>query len=258
MHISTLKEVFMKKKLMLLGLMLCFCISIVPVIKTQAAKKNTIKKAVINKKTASVTVKKKITLLVKNPTRKVNWKSSNPKIAIVKSTSGVKRSKAVIQGKKKGNCTITAKIGNRKLTCKLKVKAVVSTKNPSYIPSSAVTQGAIGVYVTNVVATRNAISITVKYFNGSKDDKEYACFGNSFFLEKWTNGQWETIETKEPMIINLLAIMFPGQRESSDFTYKLEEPKEDLTTGQYRIHTTLSTDGTTPCIPYAEFYLNLD
>lgn len=78
----------------------------------------------LSKKKATVKEGKTITLTVKNPTKKVIWKSSNSKIVKITKKTGSKTSKATLKGIKKGTATITAKVGKKKLTAKITVKHV--------------------------------------------------------------------------------------------------------------------------------------
>ncbi len=76
----------------------------------------------ISKKTASINAGSKLTLKVKNTKQKVSWKSSNRQIATV-------TSKGVVKGVKKGSATITAKIGKKKLTCRVTVKKAATSQS---------------------------------------------------------------------------------------------------------------------------------
>ncbi|MBO4864313.1 MAG: Ig-like domain-containing protein [Eubacterium sp.] len=72
---------------------------------------------------------KKATLKISGYTGKIEWKSSNPKIATV-------NSKGVVKGKKIGNCVITAKMGDHYLGCAVSVttkKLINVTKRATYI-----------------------------------------------------------------------------------------------------------------------------
>ena len=77
----------------------------------QAAKK----KMKLNKTKATLYVGKKLTLKVKNTKKKVKWSSSKKAVASV-------TKKGVVKAKKKGKTVITAKIGKKKLKCKITVK----------------------------------------------------------------------------------------------------------------------------------------
>jgi len=77
----------------------------------------------LNKKTATVYVGKKVTLKVKGTAKKVTWTTSDKGIATVSK-------KGVVTAKKAGKATITAKVGTKKLTCKVTVKSNVQPKPP--------------------------------------------------------------------------------------------------------------------------------
>ena len=75
----------------------------------------------INKKTVRVLKGKTITLKITGTKKKVIWSSNKKSIATV-------NSKGVVTGKKKGTATITAKVGNKKYTCKVTVEVPVLNK----------------------------------------------------------------------------------------------------------------------------------
>lgn len=78
----------------------------------------------LSKKKVTVKEGKTITLKVKNPTEKVTWKSSNPKIVKVTKKTGTNKSKATLKGMAAGTATVTAKVGGMKLKAKVTVKHV--------------------------------------------------------------------------------------------------------------------------------------
>lgn len=80
------------------------------------------KKPSISKKSISVTVGSSKKVTVKNAKKTVKWSSSKKKVATVKA-SGKKKATATIKGIAKGTSVITAKVGSKKLTCKVTVKA---------------------------------------------------------------------------------------------------------------------------------------
>ena len=75
----------------------------------------------ISKKKATIIKGESITLKITGTKSKVTWKSSNKKVASVSP-------KGKVTAKKKGTVTITAKMGKKKLTCKITVK----DKNSSF------------------------------------------------------------------------------------------------------------------------------
>ena len=74
----------------------------------------------LNKKKATIGVGEKLQLTVTGTDEKVKWSSSDKSVATV-SKSGL------VKGKNTGTATITAKVGKKKLTCKVTVKKVVLT-----------------------------------------------------------------------------------------------------------------------------------
>ncbi len=223
-----------------LGL-LCMGVSVPS--QVDAAKTKT-QKIKLSQTKLTMTVGKTKTLKVKGTpaklAKKVKWKSSNKKIAVIKSTKGTKKQKATILAKKKGNCTITAKVGKKKLKCKVKVTSAVTTPAPTY----AVTKGAIGVYVTSATASPSAMTINVKFYNGmlkesSKKDEPCATWGYGCTLDRWNGSQWVRVDViglrGVPAILCAL-----GSQKTADFTYKYYDPVESFTPGLYRIHTSLA------------------
>ncbi len=73
-------------------------------------------KVTINKKTATLTEGESIQLKIKNTKKTVKWSSSNKNVATV-------TKKGKVTAKKAGKATITAKVGNKKYTSKITVKA---------------------------------------------------------------------------------------------------------------------------------------
>lgn len=91
------------------------CSSVLSPVGASAAKKS---KPKLNKKKVSVQVGKTVKLKVKKKPKgkKVKWSSNKKKIASV-------NNKGLVKGKKQGTAKITAKVGGKKLTCTVKVKA---------------------------------------------------------------------------------------------------------------------------------------
>lgn len=89
----------------------CFLVALVATPMTSEAAKA----PKLSKKTASIVVGKSVQLSVKNTKKKVKWSTSNKKIATVSQ-------KGLVKGNKVGKVTITAKVGKKKLNCKVTVK----------------------------------------------------------------------------------------------------------------------------------------
>ncbi|MCR5587903.1 MAG: Ig domain-containing protein [Lachnospiraceae bacterium] len=88
-----------------------------------AKKKKTVK---LSKKKLTVYTGKTSKLTVKNANKKVKWSTSNKKVLKIKKTTGKKKCTAVLLGVKKGSAVVTAKVGKKKLKCKVTVKKYVS------------------------------------------------------------------------------------------------------------------------------------
>lgn len=224
------------------------------------AKKTTKKdkaKVVLNKKKVTIALKddaaNTFKLKVKKAPKKVAWKTSNKKIAIIKKVTGKKKQNVVIQAKKEGKCTITAKVGAKKLKCEVIVKTPSSSVPEEQ--SQVVTKGAVGVYVTSATATGKSISVTVNFYNGSQKE---AGFGLDFSIDKWVNGQWVRVESAKDILIPSIACIIKPQGEGAQ-TFKMEEAKENFATGKYRINTSLSaTENAALVNQSAEFWLTVN
>ena len=92
---------------MMLGVMAMFCLTIfTEPVKAATVKLNTTEKTLIIGNTYK--------LKVRNTDKSVKWISGNPKVAEVSQTG-------LVTAKKAGKTTITAKVGKKKLTCKVTV-----------------------------------------------------------------------------------------------------------------------------------------
>lgn len=94
-------------------LLVCFLVIFGQVLCTQAASVK------LNKKKLTLYVGKSETLKVTGTSSKVKWSTANKKIATV-------TSKGKVTAKKAGKVTITAKVKNKKYTCKVTVKNVMA------------------------------------------------------------------------------------------------------------------------------------
>ena len=123
----------------------------------------------LNKKKITLRIAASTKLKVSGGKQKVKWSSSNEKVATV-------TSKGIVKGKKAGTATITAKIGKKKLTCKITVKRRI------FVGKKTVTLAKTGktakVQITNVgkgkVVNRStnravATSKWSKKWNGNKN-----------------------------------------------------------------------------------------
>lgn len=198
----------------------------------------------LSKKKLTLTLGKKstatATLKVKNPAQKVVWKSSNKKIAVIKKTTGKKKQTVVLQAKKAGKTVITAKVGAKKFKCRVVVKKAKTEEKKDV--TNVVTPGAVGVYATSATASGSAISVNVKFYNGSDVN---ATFSYQFSIEKLENGQWIKVQSAKDMIIPaVMGLIKPqGQAEAS---FVISETKEPVTSGTYRINTDLARQDGTP------------
>ena len=131
-----MKHTQMTKRVLACGLALAMATSTVgvyPSLTVSAAKKTkknnknnkkkTSSKMKLSKKKVSVTEGKTVAVSVKKATKKVSWSVKNKKVVSITKTSGKKKNKATLKGLKKGSTTVIAKIGKKKLTCKVTVKA---------------------------------------------------------------------------------------------------------------------------------------
>lgn len=92
-------------------ILVVFSIPFVPATTMKQVKAATIK---INTKKKTLKIGKTYQLKITGTKKKVSWKSSNPAVASVSKTGKVKAKKA-------GKATITAKVNNKKFTCKITV-----------------------------------------------------------------------------------------------------------------------------------------
>ena len=86
----------------------------------------------LSSKSISITVKKTKTIKVKNSKKKAKWSIKKGSKYI--SLSKKKKSSVVVKGKKVGSAVVQAKIGSKKLTCKVKVVKAKAKAAPVATP----------------------------------------------------------------------------------------------------------------------------
>lgn len=89
----------------------------------------------MDQKKVTCTAKERFTLKVKGTSKKATWSSSNKAIATVTKKGGN------VVTKKAGKVTITAKVGSKKVKCKVTVKAPVNAKVPFVVKSKTLRVG---------------------------------------------------------------------------------------------------------------------
>lgn len=136
-----------------LVIMLVFIITMTSVIPVQAKSKIKLKNSKI-----TITVGQSKTLKVVGTKKKVRWTSSNTKIATVSK-------KGKIKAKKKGSCKVYARVGKKKLICKITVKAKpkakTSKKTNTNKVKNNVTYRSYGTNHGVVILVKNNYSYTV-------------------------------------------------------------------------------------------------
>ena len=149
------------KKLSLL-LLLCFLTTMMfmPMSVSAAAK--------LNKKSITLKEDETCTLKVSGTKQKIKWTSSNRSIATVSK-------KGVVKGVTAGKCTITAKYGKKKLTCKVTVKKapVLSIANSNYTITSTANKNVkitYRGYKTIWFSNSNTSVVSCKWKKGWKGD----------------------------------------------------------------------------------------
>ena len=242
----------------------------------KTTKKITIKasKVKLNKKKVTITLDenaaKTVTLKVKKASKKVTWKTSDKKIAVVKKTNGKKKQNAVIQGKKEGTCTITAKVGKKKLKCQVTVKKGAPVEGPAEStqpvqpvePAKVITQGAIGMYVTSATATGNSVTVTVNFYNGTDSE---TWWGRPYWINKWENEKWVRLkwynsyyDVEEDDVAFAMDIQYIEPNTEVTKTYTMET-KQNFTSGKYYIATQLGTVNKEAFVNNVDyFWLNME
>lgn len=111
----------MKKGRTTVKRMLSFLLAVVLVCTSAPVSAEAAKKPKLNKTSVVVRVGKKVTLKVNRTNKKAKWTIQSGKKYI--SLKKKKKTSVVVLGKKAGTAKVAAKIGKKKLVCKIKVKA---------------------------------------------------------------------------------------------------------------------------------------
>ena len=200
--------------------------------------------------------------------QKVTWKTSDKKMVVVKTTKG---KKTKITAKKKGKCNITARTGKKKAIIKVTVKGTTpkptetpkTTPAPTAMPatsapmeptatSGAITGGSITDTPTGTPTTDTEIYMNetcgvsigisdVKNTSGTLTIKNTSghdiSFGLEFSIQKYENGQWNTLKANE-VVIPGIAILVHDKNEYSN-TIQWKDYYGTLSEGTYRIVKTI-------------------
>lgn len=160
-------------------------------------------KVKLNKKQVLVRVGSPVKLKVKNvkKKKKIKWKSSNKKIATVSK-------KGVVKGKDDGNCTITAKVGKKKLKCKVAVAHRVAKS------TSAKTMAAVTKQIKKK-GTYIAESKCYRYIKKFKEDNR-VFIGNLRYYPSGNYLEFDAISDTETITLTFKV----GDKRKCKFEYK--------------------------------------
>ena len=200
--------------------------------------------------------------------QKVTWKTSDKRIVVVKTTKG---KKTKITAKKKGKCNITARTGKKKAIIKVTVKGTTpkptetpkTTPAPTAMPATpapmeptatpgAITGGSITDTPTGTPTTDTEIYMNetcgvsigisdVKNTSGTLTIKNTSghdiFFGLEFSIQKYENGQWNTLKTNE-IVIPAIGILIHDKNVYSN-TIQWKDSYGTLSEDTYRIVKTI-------------------
>lgn len=207
-----------KRILLLLGLL---CIVLLADY-TFCVAKNNKKEIELNKKNLSMKIQEQCQLKLKGANKKkVKWKSSNKKIAVVR--KGIVRTKGV------GRCVITAECSGKKYKCVIRVK-----KN-SLKDNNMISEKQIFLTLETDFSTSKVIHYTI----ANNTDTEYLT-GKSFVLEKREGEIWKVVKMKADVVFTQEALIIPAN-EKVTLTVNLENFFDNLTEGEYRFSKELNT-----------------
>ncbi len=112
------------------------------------------KKVKLSKSKVTVKVGKTVVLKVKNAKAKAKWSVKSGKKNI--SLSKKKKASVTIKGKKAGNAVVQAKIGKKKLTCKVTVKKAATNAAPAVTDPATTPAADVTAVPTSTPATTDA------------------------------------------------------------------------------------------------------
>ena len=153
-------------------------------------------KVKLNKKKATITVGSTVLLTVNGTQKRVKWSSSNNKVATVSK-------KGKVKGKKVGKAIITAKIGKKKLKCKITVKKDNSKgKKPQFSTNHIKLN--LRTHTSDLVKITNMSSAQMKKVKiwMADEDKEEIDKGDVSFT---VSGNTITVNAKNPGVFYLYA-----------------------------------------------------
>lgn len=165
-----------------------------------AAKKKAVK---LSAKKVRIRVGQKQTIKVKNTSKKAKWSVKTGKKVITLTKK--KKKRVVVKGKKKGNATVLAKIGKKKLTCKITVtkredtqktpdnSGSSSTPTPSGNPATS-TPTATPTPSTSPTATATATATATPAATPEFESSEFKYEGLD---EQWIK---DNIDTSKPVV----------------------------------------------------------
>lgn len=191
-----MKRKNMTKRIFACGLAVAIALTTVSIIPTPAqAAKKTSKKAKKNKKAAKKTLsisKKKLTIVagkkaklnVKKATKKVKWSTNKKKVVKIVKSTGKKKTKTTIKALKAGKAVVTAKVGKKKLKCKVTVKA----KSPSL--KSVAVDKYDGSCV--IVTLKKKFALNISDFQVSTKDYDKGSFYDNCSLMTMTTEDFKT------------------------------------------------------------------
>ena len=159
-------------------------------------------KVKLNKKQVLVRIGSPVKLKVKNAKKKrIKWKSSNKKIATVSK-------KGVVKGKDDGKCTVTAKVGKKKLKCIIVVAHIVAKK------TSAKTMAAVTKQIKKK-GTYIAESKCYRYIKKFKEDNR-VFIGNLRYHPSGNYLEFDAISDTETITLTFKV----GDKRKCTFEYK--------------------------------------